>query len=216
MQTLELRTLETAKGKSVTTPLTDAQALTICRGLTKPFAKDLASKADQYGLTHDQIVWTHILAIEGTFEHVKKTVEQTIQDFENIAAFFKRASANLKYPKVLLYVVDRCIVLKWKLDGTIQLVDRHRTTFNQKFGKPMPEWYGKITPDGKLVTGVELLGLHEALTAFAQNHTHVAEVYGQRFGHCCFCGLELTNKASVHLGYGPICASNYGLPWEVE
>lgn len=41
---------------------------------------------------------------------------------------------------------------------------------------------------------------------------HLAAL-GRDSGCCCFCGLELTNEGSVHYGYGPICASRWGLPW---
>lgn len=36
---------------------------------------------------------------------------------------------------------------------------------------------------------------------------------GKRFANCCFCGKELTTKESLHVGYGPICAEKWGLPW---
>lgn len=36
---------------------------------------------------------------------------------------------------------------------------------------------------------------------------------GKEFKLCCYCGNELTAPASLHAGYGPICASNWGLPW---
>lgn len=43
-----------------------------------------------------------------------------------------------------------------------------------------------------------------------------AAIAGKRICHCCFCGLPLQNKVSVYHGYGPICAGNWGLPWEGE
>jgi hypothetical protein len=36
---------------------------------------------------------------------------------------------------------------------------------------------------------------------------------GRQTGSCCFCGRELTDARSVTVGYGPICAGHYGLPW---
>ncbi len=30
---------------------------------------------------------------------------------------------------------------------------------------------------------------------------------------CCFCGRPLNDPRSVKWGYGPVCASNVGLPW---
>lgn len=37
--------------------------------------------------------------------------------------------------------------------------------------------------------------------------------YGRRTSRCSFCGRSLENERSVELGYGPICASNMGLPY---
>ena len=38
--------------------------------------------------------------------------------------------------------------------------------------------------------------------------------YGHATGQCGFCGRVLENGVSVRLGYGPVCAEKYGLPWE--
>lgn len=40
-----------------------------------------------------------------------------------------------------------------------------------------------------------------------------AKLSGQKYSYCCFCNLELTSPISLHHGYGPICASKWGLPW---
>lgn len=39
---------------------------------------------------------------------------------------------------------------------------------------------------------------------------------GKQAVHCCYCGLALSDYRSVHFGYGPICASNWGLPWDAD
>lgn len=39
--------------------------------------------------------------------------------------------------------------------------------------------------------------------------------YGARTSNCSFCNRKLTHPVSVALGYGPICAENYGLPHSV-
>jgi hypothetical protein len=41
-------------------------------------------------------------------------------------------------------------------------------------------------------------------------------INGREHISCCFCGIELIAGASRKVGYGPICASNYGLPWGDE
>lgn len=53
----------------------------------------------------------------------------------------------------------------------------------------------------------------ECLKAFSANPVAVAREYGRKTGSCCFCSKELTDKRSLLVGYGPICAGNYGLPW---
>jgi hypothetical protein len=44
----------------------------------------------------------------------------------------------------------------------------------------------------------------------------MATAYGRRMGECCFCGLTLTDGRSIAVGYGPICAGKWGLPWGEE
>jgi hypothetical protein len=48
------------------------------------------------------------------------------------------------------------------------------------------------------------------------NPIEETKLQGQKFGNCCFCGLELTNKSSLIAGYGPICAEKWGLPWGIK
>lgn len=78
-------------------------------------------------------------------------------------------------------------------------------------------YFGRIDRDGVFdptrgdATTATAIGA--ALRAFAEAPTEQAKLYGQKFGRCCFCGLELTNRASIHAGYGPICAEKFGLPW---
>jgi hypothetical protein len=43
-----------------------------------------------------------------------------------------------------------------------------------------------------------------------------AVAQGHATGSCCFCSRQLTDARSVAHGYGPICAENYGLPWDAE
>lgn len=36
---------------------------------------------------------------------------------------------------------------------------------------------------------------------------------GKKYINCCFCGIDLSTNESRFAGYGPICASKWGLPW---
>jgi len=53
----------------------------------------------------------------------------------------------------------------------------------------------------------------ELLTETMADPLAFAVRVGQRTGRCCFCARELTDGRSVSVGYGPVCAGHYGLPW---
>ena len=53
--------------------------------------------------------------------------------------------------------------------------------------------------------------LHEITDA--DSLVKAAKKYAFATSSCSFCSIALTDKRSVAVGYGPICASNYGLPW---
>jgi hypothetical protein len=53
----------------------------------------------------------------------------------------------------------------------------------------------------------------EVLRAFANDPAGYSGAHGRATGQCCYCGRGLTDPRSVTVGYGPICADYYGLPW---
>lgn len=53
----------------------------------------------------------------------------------------------------------------------------------------------------------------EHLKRFAADPATFAAEYGRLTGYCCFCHLTLKSERSVAVGYGPVCARNYRLPW---
>ena len=50
----------------------------------------------------------------------------------------------------------------------------------------------------------------EAVSVIAENPRDAAIRYGQRTGSCACCGRALSNKQSIDLGIGPICAEKWG------
>ena len=76
---------------------------------------------------------------------------------------------------------------------------------------------GMIQPDGRFMATPDCpLDVMTALREFNADPASVATAYGRALGSCCFCGLPLTDGRSVAMGYGPVCAQNYGLPWGDE
>ena len=78
------------------------------------------------------------------------------------------------------------------------------------------EYYGCVRPSGE-VTGslrndANLQGYLLSISTDKEVLIKEATLYGKLTNTCSFCGLELTHDYSVMVGYGPICAGNWGLP----
>jgi len=137
----------------------------------------------------------------------------------HIFDIFDNAKRSLKYPK-LQYPFEKQMIEfslageKSKNPGAIYI------TNGQKY--PTGKYYGKLFKDeeAKKLRFIwnEKIPRTEDLTAIiraiAANPVGMCSMIGQQYAHCCFCGLELTNKNSVTVGYGPICAEKWGLPWD--
>jgi hypothetical protein len=130
-----------------------------------------------------------------------------------IQSYLRTASKKLKYPKlryqtdgrfkiVFSYVADRSS--KW-YDCTF--VDNgHKAESKKRYGFIANNGNGRL--DRNAPPEVKTL-----IRKIAEDPAGIAKLQGQTYKNCCFCGLELTNRSSLHHGYGPICAGNYGLPW---
>lgn len=123
-----------------------------------------------------------------------------------IAQFLTDANARgLKYPKARFMANGAEVALtragsRSKYPGSIQVL-------------VSGVWVGRIAPDGAvfgpLVRDQKTL---DALASIAADPAKAASAYGVLTGRCCFCMLELSDAGSVEVGYGPVCAKNYGLP----
>ena len=80
------------------------------------------------------------------------------------------------------------------------------------------EWFGRITRQGEFLPSRKYdasqqtaVGL--ALQAMANDPAKAAGEFGRLTGRCCFCALPLSDERSTKVGYGPVCAKNWGVPW---
>jgi hypothetical protein len=124
---------------------------------------------------------------------------------------------GLKWPKITFDASEVGVPLVMSRAGaqaaapyTVNLTDGGRY--------PDATWYGRIRRDGSFMEGRDcprerLLPFLELLAAGTAD---VASMYGKRTGNCCFCGKDLTDQRSVSVGYGPVCAGKWGLPWGVD
>jgi hypothetical protein len=132
--------------------------------------------------------------------------------FDRIITLFLTARVRIKYPRIRLALPNgQPVVLKMagersKYNGQINVSD----------GGPYGDniWYGRIDQQGRWSKSRNVTPeVEELLTSLTRNPEEVAEMYGRLTNHCCFCGRELTDPRSVEVGYGPVCAQNYGLSW---
>lgn len=136
------------------------------------------------------------------------------RDLSPVLALFAKAGAALKRPSIALRVEGVGKVelspagAGAKVPGSINVTD------GGPYGSS--KWFGRITPAGEFEAGKKHAAppaLVEALAAFALEPAAVAAAMGKATGHCVFCSRKLTAEDSVGVGYGPICAEKWGLPY---
>ena len=139
---------------------------------------------------------------------------QTVGDLARIIAMFDTAAAHLKRPAIVLegFRVSRAGAASTEPGSlTITSIDR---THSDRFGNEARDWYGRVSLDGKFQPSRRApADLGDKLRAFAADPAGVAAAYGHLHGACCFCNIRLTDPRSTSVGYGPICADHFGLPW---
>lgn len=62
-------------------------------------------------------------------------------------------------------------------------------------------------------TAEDVTRVREILRGLAADPVGYSAHVGRTTGRCCFCYRELTDQRSTSVGYGPICADRYSLPW---
>ena len=130
---------------------------------------------------------------------------------KKILGLMATASGNLKFPKIRISAAGQPLVLslagdKSRYPGSISITD------GGYFGDNT--FYGRIMPNGDVrLTRAITDAARKVLGALAARPEYVCALYGQRIGHCCYCGKELSDERSLAAGYGQTCAKNWGLPW---
>lgn len=205
--------------KSVESPYTDMQAIIrlddLCFSGSMPlnknsFAVSLANGASQgRGLSQKQIGWVHVIVVE--HEAPRRQPEAT-SHLPQVRGLLDLAAKSLQYPKINIETTSgqkvRLSVAGQgsKTPGVINITDGRPFGENTFFGRIDLE--GNLRPSKAMTVDVTAL-----LEEMNRDPKAVATAYGLRTGSCCFCSRDLSTKESVAVGYGPICAEKYGLPW---
>jgi hypothetical protein len=182
----------------------------------RDFARSLIDsvRARVGAATPKQRHWLETLldrAVNGAVERVKTQVG----DFGGIAALFDRAAKKLKAPAIVIGAGGREVRLsvagaRARVPGSINVVDEVENRLGER------PWYGRILATGEFEASPRERtpeGLLEGLARFAASPAEVAADHGRLTGRCCFCNGPLKDERSTAVGYGPVCARNFGLAW---
>ena len=128
-----------------------------------------------------------------------------------IQKLFDAAIQHLKYPKINLQTKSGSPIQLYRAGQRSKFTGQIMITNGNKFQKA---WYGRIDQQGIFheQPGVtdEIVELLEQLS---KDPVGVATAYGKLTGNCCFCYRKLEDERSTDVGYGPVCAKHYALPW---
>ena len=196
--------------------LTDLQtALPALADRDRAFALSLLQQGARRDLTPKQMVWVAKLVERASAPQAPQAAP--VGDIAPILALIERARSRLKWPAILLGTAEVTLRLSIagpgsRHPGTINVTD---TVRDEATGRRA--WFGRITQAGFEASPTLDAAHKDAVTAmlvaFAADPVAEAAAYGHRTGHCCFCNTRLDDERSTDMGYGPICARNYGLPW---
>lgn len=208
--------LISASGKNgtqqVMTDLTLENAVTICRKMhNNGFIQSLLRDYDRGQSNGNKNAWIIITAHRANQNTQPAQPRTTVGDFASLISLFKMAGSRLKFPKVTLETTDGRTVELSVAGPNSKARGQITVTNGIRYGDRVSVFFGRIAQDGS--TGIQDSGVLDLLRRFAADPAGVAAEYGRRSGNCCFCCQELTDDRSLTVGYGPVCAKNYDLPW---
>lgn len=155
------------------------------------------------GLSYAQRAWLHVLA-DWTANPKPKTGSG--HQFPRILEMLSRArDAQKRLPKIEISHNGNPVVFKITKAGKVNVTD------GGPYGNNV--WYGAIQANGEFRVGRETARVIDAIVALESDPERVASQHGVATGVCCFCSRELSTKESRSVGYGPVCADKFGLPW---
>ena len=130
-------------------------------------------------------------------------------DFTAVYEMFASAAKTNKFPKITIEADGFEFYLyvsgpQAKISGVINVKSKG-------YGGT---WYGRITEAGTWTHRDNVdERMADALSKLQMDPVAALTTFGKLSGRCCFCNIELTDEKSTSMGYGPICAKKWMLPW---
>lgn len=210
--------------QKVTTNLSFDQARMALKGMredkavnekNRQFANSLAMKAKP---SQAQEFWIYKLA-EDYINPTKKETVKGGEGFKKVAELFATALANGLNRRAIRLQIPGESENEGKNPLEVKLTpasDKGRNS-GYIYIKLNGDYMGKISPEGVFSPVMHCPNvLKDFVAEFGNNPVLIARQYGRMTSNCCFCGRNLDTAESNAVGYGPICAEKYGLPWGYE
>jgi hypothetical protein len=195
----------TRKGELITfeSRLTDAQARTLLQGVRGDFASSLASRRVW---SASQQAWAHKLATDAQQPQQAAPVAAAgPSPFEALFQAFEAAASGKGGKRLAIRLPG--VTLKPSKDGQALWATDPSRMEEGRFGL-QPAFMGAVRRSG-LDARIPAAAAEAILTA-AADPLAAAVAFGRETGSCSCCGRELTVKASIERGIGPICAEKFG------
>lgn len=222
-----------AKGSTITfeSPLTDKEAFDKLLELTgfvpvsakqlqrennnaplakSGFACSLVEKGWRYKPSINQWAWIHKLVLDN--EH--PPAPAPTMPMPGIRKMLDSAGETLKFPKINLETEGGQRVRLSVAGSGSKNPGRIHVTDGAPYGESI--YFGFIDLAGEFHYSKAPAPVIELLSKMEADPAATASAYGLRTSNCCFCARPLTKGESVAVGYGPICAESFGLPWGHE
>jgi len=173
----------------------------------KDFALSIATQKNPSAKQHDWVV-----KIVNEVLSAPAPQARAAADYTNIFNMFTTAKKHLKYPKVTLIFNSRHDKIKFGVQG-----DTSRRPGAISIVVDGVGYCGCIALDHELILTREGRTVENELvtliTEFNKAPAKMAAEHGKMLSACCFCRLPLKTQESLAVGYGPDCASHFGMPW---
>ena len=176
------------------------------------FASSLIAGFSRFGkLSDKQLSWVDTLTQRATAPKPAPVAYVTV-DFKAIQDLFDVASQTMKRIKVRLQTTDGQAVVFNRAGPMSKYAGQIMITDGQPFGQN--KFFGRIDVDGSFYgTRSADQTVVDLVKEFAGDPAGTAGRYGRLTGGCSFCNHSLKDDRSTEVGYGPVCAKNFGLVW---
>jgi hypothetical protein len=176
------------------------------------FASDLIGNFRTWGkLSEKQMVWVDTLT-QRAAQPAAEAVPVIQVNVQKIQDLFSRAAQKMRRIKVALQTAGGQSVVFTRAGQNSKYAGQIMLTDGAPFG--MNKFFGRIDTNGDFVpTRRAVQEVQNLVVEFANDPEAVAGKYGRLTGSCCFCCRPLKDERSTQVGYGPVCASRFGVNW---